>query len=318
MDVGEATPPHFFVVGTGRSGTTLMRALLLGSPQIAIPGETGFVPKLWRTRPLWWGSRGIRVDLFVRLAFANGRLTRSGFTRDSLADCLNRHPPSGPAEAIGRIYRAYGVKNERRIVGDKTPGYVRQLGLLHRIYPSAQVVHMVRNPLDVIASLLVQPWGPTSVEAAAMLWRREQEAALNADLPPGQRLVVRLEDLSVDPAGEMARVARHLGVPLVTDMLSTAGRGDNVMAENIHPDSHRGLREPLNYRSRIGEISTEQARMATWIVGPLATLFGYGSSGIADERLRRAHLVSAQLRLSAFHVKRSWRSARSVLRAVRP
>src|SRR5215218_10286520 len=39
-------PPAPFVVGVGRSGTTLLRMMLDAHPQLAIPPETHFVPDL--------------------------------------------------------------------------------------------------------------------------------------------------------------------------------------------------------------------------------------------------------------------------------
>ena len=38
--------PAPFVVGVGRSGTTLLRLMLDSHPQLAIPAETHFVPEL--------------------------------------------------------------------------------------------------------------------------------------------------------------------------------------------------------------------------------------------------------------------------------
>ena len=40
------TPPAPFVVGVGRSGTTLLRLMLDAHPELAIPPETHFVPEL--------------------------------------------------------------------------------------------------------------------------------------------------------------------------------------------------------------------------------------------------------------------------------
>ena len=39
-------PPAPFVVGVGRSGTTLLRLMLDAHPELAIPAETHFVPEL--------------------------------------------------------------------------------------------------------------------------------------------------------------------------------------------------------------------------------------------------------------------------------
>lgn len=42
----EPTAPAPFIVGVGRSGTTLLRLMLDAHPDLAIPAETHFVPAL--------------------------------------------------------------------------------------------------------------------------------------------------------------------------------------------------------------------------------------------------------------------------------
>src|SRR5262245_5934638 len=44
------TSPPFFVVGMGRSGTTLLRLMLHHHPRIAIPYESGFVTTYYERR----------------------------------------------------------------------------------------------------------------------------------------------------------------------------------------------------------------------------------------------------------------------------
>ncbi len=41
-----ARPPVPFIVGVGRSGTTMLRLMLDAHPDLAIPPETHFVPEL--------------------------------------------------------------------------------------------------------------------------------------------------------------------------------------------------------------------------------------------------------------------------------
>lgn len=308
--------PAFFLVGTGRSGTTLARTILCGHPDIAIPGETGFLPRLLRLRRLWWGSAGLRVDPFLRLAFANGRLGRGGFDRAALAADLRDHPVRSPAEAVGRIYAQHGALTGARLVGDKTPGYVDHLDLLGRVFPEASVIQMVRHPLDVVASLREQPWGPDDVSAAAMVWRLGQQRAERAGLDPRRRLVVRLEDLTADPAATTQAMAAHLGVTRTAGMLDHTSRADRIMAENIHPGSHAGLQRALTSTSRWAEELTPAEAATAWaLVADVATPFGYtGPDGPAG----RPQLLSARARLSLFETSRGWRRLKTLRRLVRP
>jgi len=159
--------PAFFVVGVGRSGTTLTRAILTGHPDLVVPPETHFLPTLLRLRPMWWSSGGIRTEMFVRLAFANGRLERSGLTSGHLHVLLRRCPPQSPSEAVSRIYELFLASPGGGRVGDKTPSYVEHVQALSQAFPGAPFIHMVRHPLNTVASLIRQPWGPDDPLAAA-------------------------------------------------------------------------------------------------------------------------------------------------------
>ena len=41
--------PPIFIVGSGGSGTTLLRLMLNAHPRLAIPPESNFVPEVWKT-----------------------------------------------------------------------------------------------------------------------------------------------------------------------------------------------------------------------------------------------------------------------------
>ena len=100
-----------FIVGTGRSGTTLARTILDSHPNVAIPGETGFLPKLLRLKWLWWRGGKLKPTFFVKLAMSNGRLARSGVTESALIESFSAEEPKSPAEAVTRIYQVYARLN---------------------------------------------------------------------------------------------------------------------------------------------------------------------------------------------------------------
>ena len=43
--------PPFFIVGSARSGTTLLRLMLNAHPEVAIPPESRFISEMWRGKP---------------------------------------------------------------------------------------------------------------------------------------------------------------------------------------------------------------------------------------------------------------------------
>jgi hypothetical protein len=83
-------PPMPFVVGLGRSGTTLLRLMLDAHPEMAVPPETGFIPRVVHlegerlrnrffrvmTRQPAWPDYGIPDEAFRQALRKIGDFTR--------------------------------------------------------------------------------------------------------------------------------------------------------------------------------------------------------------------------------------------------
>lgn len=268
--------PQFFVVGTPRSGTTLARAILTGHPDVEIPGETGFLPRLLQLRWLWWGREGVRSGVFTRLICANGRLARAGLSRPEVRRLVDEDDPRTPLETVDLVYAELGRRAGATVVGDKTPLYIDHLPRLATAYPDARFIQMVRHPLDTVSSLMTQPWGPDDPLAAALQWDRSQRAARRAALG-GRLLTVRLEDLVADPAPTVRDMAEHLGLSPTDAMLAFADRAERIADQNVHPGSHRGLgRSLVRTRDWADHLDPRQAAEAWAIVRVTAESLGYG------------------------------------------
>lgn len=308
--------PSFFIVGAGRSGTTLMRAIVTGHPDLVVSPETGFVPTLLRMRRLWWTGGHVRNRLFVRLAFANGRLRRAGATPQQLVNSLIEEPAVSPVDAISRIYETFVAKPTQARVGDKTPGYAMDVALLSKAFPQAKFIHAIRHPLDVVASMLQQPWAPDDPLAAGALWLHNVRACRALTIASDRMLVVRLEDLINDPKREVDRISGHLGVLTHENMLRFNDRAGVISQQNVHPSAHSGLHRRLAQTRRWQADLTDSDAAAVWsLVRGTAGLYGY--EGPPTTRAPVSE-TAARIRLAWFRLSRSWRRARSLMRLLRP
>lgn len=303
-----------FIVGTGRSGTTLARTILDSHPDVAIPGETGFLPKLLRLKWLWWRGGKLKPAFFVKLAMSNGRLVRSGVTRSALMESFSADQPESPAEAVTRIYQVYARLNDAPgdcMLGDKTPGYIRHVPLLNDWYPEAKIIRLVRHPLSAIASLLEQPWAPGTPLANALCWQQDQMAFDDADAR--NVMTLRLEDLIAQPEPSCRQMTDFLGLDFEPCMLDYSRKAKAVMRQNIHPDSHAGLtRELSSKREWSDHISEADAKLCWDIVGRQAAKLGYSHLPVAGGQTDTQTLNQARSELSRFYWSRRWRSLRTL------
>lgn len=92
---------------------------------------------------------------------------------------------------------------------DHTPTNALHAAFLQALTPDARVVHITRDPRDVIASFTERVWGPTSVQQAAQVVRDvtvrwcQVRRALRAE----SYIEVRFEEFASSPAA----VLRHIG-----------------------------------------------------------------------------------------------------------
>ncbi len=98
---------------------------------------------------------------------------------------------------------------------ETTPMNIPTADKLLKIFPNALFITMVRDPRDVIASLLTKNWGPTTpMEGLAWIEKRLTDGhnALKA-VPAKQKITIALEDLAINNREETYRkLTNFLGI----------------------------------------------------------------------------------------------------------
>ena len=145
--------PPIFIVGCGRSGTTLMRLILNRHPNIAIPEETWFYPDAYDKKDKLLGANNWK-ESWTDYLYDRTRLHFPQLKKNDILDEVQRYNLNQVPELISVINRQFARKEGKIRWGDKTPGYVLHLPLLKKLYPDAKVIHMIRDGRDVVPSIL--------------------------------------------------------------------------------------------------------------------------------------------------------------------
>ncbi|MEP6882452.1 MAG: sulfotransferase [Dokdonella sp.] len=188
-----------FIVGLPRSGTTLVDRILSSHSAMRSRGETSdFVMALVKQA----GKVGNKAELVQRS-------TRLDFAELGRAYCANLS--DSPAE--------------RQI--DKTPVNFLYLGLIAAALPSARIIHLRRNPMDVCYAMyktlfrmaypysydlgdLAHYW--IAYDALMKHWKRV--------LPASQFLEINYEDLVADQEGISRQLIGFVGLPWQQECLA--------------------------------------------------------------------------------------------------
>jgi hypothetical protein len=226
----ETLPDRGIVVaGVPRSGTSLMRDLLGSHPDVAMfPGEL----PLWRVLGARFAGRDARrPDVQQQLVGAivgHPRMRRAGVVLDAAAvlAVLRREPPGSVSAVLAQAMRQYARQAGRPRWAFKDPLGEFSTDRILADLPHATIVHMIRDPRDVVASQR-RMWGADAQHVvstidvwrrSAVMARRRQEARA-----PGS-VAVRYEDLVADAPAVLRRVCDAAGLDYRPEMLALTAR----------------------------------------------------------------------------------------------
>jgi hypothetical protein len=229
---GGAAVAPVFVIGSPRSGTTLLRLILDSHPHISCGEETHFLRDLEAIVGRDWPL-----------------VSTYGLPREWWLERIR----SLYAEFQAEVLRGSGKARW----AEKDPTYTLLLPFIEELFPDACYVHLLRDGHDVVASFRDR-WGYTSAARAARTeWARYVNAAreLGACLPDDRFLELRYEDLVASPEAEARRLFAFLGEPWDPAVIEFDPRAHRATDRYRWFTAQRraaGGEDATIYRSRVG------------------------------------------------------------------
>jgi hypothetical protein len=278
-----ANPEHQtvfpFVVGCGRSGTTLLRSMLDSHPDVAIPHESYFVVGLGRKRRKYRTNKGFGWAAFSSDLLESTWFSRWGISDEELRAKFSLRAPEDFSQAVRQVFELYARKRGKSRYGDKTPSYVMNLRLLAKLFPEARFVHIVRDGRDVALSLLDVRFGPNTIDEAALFWREHVARGRRAgrSLGPKRYCEIRYEELVADPESALRALCVFVNVDFSNEMLAYHGRAGEVIKDFRYPDEQRNLLLPpkTGLRDWRTQMSVEDVTRFEALAGAQLKAFGY-------------------------------------------
>jgi len=111
-------------------------------------------------------------------------------------------------------------KGSRYYVDDNTFNILFASELL-QLLPNARLVHVVRDPRDVVASYLKQRWTPNTLQEAVAYYKAimRRWESVRTSLPDRRFIEVRLEDLCLNPRRVLNDICAFCGLDFVESLL---------------------------------------------------------------------------------------------------
>ena len=268
------------IVGSPRSGTTLLRFMLDAHPELAIPPETGFLPLGSKLRG---SGDGLRKKFFHSLTNFGEPVSVWPDFEISVEDfwaALTTINPFNIPDGYRAFYRLYAARFGKPRWGDKTPTYCLHLDAIRRILPEARFIHIIRDGRDAALSLRKMWFSPGwEIETQAAYWRKCVLAARKAGAGRPDYIEVRYEDLILKTKETLEPICEHAGLSFDDGMLSYYKRAPERLQE------HKGRATADGTTFLTQEQRFRQQQRTTEPPDP-ACVFAWKEKMNADERAR--------------------------------
>lgn len=287
---GLARKPPVFLLGSQRSGTTMLRLMMNNHPNLAIPHETAFIT-IYDKKLDAYGDLGTK-DNARRLLndVSQHPLVKRGKLIDD-PEAVLRRPIASYRDFIDAVFQAYADSLGKVRWGDKTPFYTPDIDLLHRIFPDAKFLHLVRDGRDVVLSQKSIEWMSGNLPKLILDWQWKTTIAHKVGSVLGDNfLEIRYEDLVRQPEKMLRKICDFIDESYDSAMLNYSEKAEGV----VPADSlkwHRNSIKPPD-PSRLDKWKTGLARAERIIFEQLAgdtlDLFGYEREHLAPTMASRA------------------------------
>ncbi len=262
QDQSHLAPP-ILIIGYMHSGTTLLQQILGRHQDIFISGgETRFfgsLPATKRHYPNLEDDQTLVAYIEYLLKVICTGFAQVNFTNDVGYKPVNLADfgiSQADVQELFRIVqnsrnytRLYSItfdflakkQNKKRWL-DKLPGYVSQLDRMTAVVPDAQVIELVRDPRDILASKKRRAAKGGSYDPIwdSLAWKTSVRAgAAAARTSPSHMIRIRYEDLVGAPELTVQTICQFLNLQYDPQMLSVGWINSTTMAEQ-EPGSQIG------------------------------------------------------------------------------
>ena len=231
MNIKLCTSP-IFIIGLPRSGTKLFREILNNHDKIFIPkAESLFIPflvKKYGFSPDFSLNKNkiiSKQDLLKSVYCINMSIS----TRDLNDPFFNKILESNSWHYIFQFLFDNMVNKSKNnvIFGDKTPSYIYHLPLLHKIFPKAKFLHIIRDPRDQAVSAKTA-WNKSIYLSASNWYKSISLVKSYVKQNKINYIELKYEDLIVSPKVYLKKIFNFIDLEFYDDMLKFSKSVENI------------------------------------------------------------------------------------------
>jgi len=300
-----------FVVGTPRSGTTLVAKILGGHSNIFIPGETHFFADIYSRRKELGDPKdpSCMSKIIERLSSLYGRynepldqerINRILFASSDMLYRLKNNCKN--YRDIFSFFMEIQMVHEGKLRwGNNVPRDIFDINEILSFYPDAKILICIRDVRDFLVSYKDR-WKVVPFEHAkrvkqiyhpvvvSMLWKSAVQSIpiLKEKVPDGNLMVVKYENLVQKPDEAVDEICKIVGEEFEHQMLDVnfSNSSTNVQQTGIFSSSVGRWRESL---------SNEDAYVSQFLTNKQMKKFGYRTEKLSVSVPKMISIISSSL-----------------------
>lgn len=265
-----------FIVGRGRSGTSLLQTILNTHPAIAVAPEAQFIMYLRRKYRKKTFTPEVKKQ-FLKDLWLEERLQNWHLDAAALEEAVMQLQKPDFAGVCREVYTEYGRqkgKSNLQVAGDKNPHYALYLDKLNQVFPQAKFIHIIRDPRDTVLSYQKVNFDADGSAALAHRWNiyNRQIMAFKQGHQE-QFYTLRFEDLLQQPEKTLQGISRFLGIaynPVMLDFYKQEQDWDTNFRQNLKQPLNPELAQRWKSQMPAGDVD-----LVTAITAPMAQELGY-------------------------------------------
>ena len=225
-----------FIVGSSRSGTSLLAAMLSAHSRIACGPETQILHKTSKTRltrileDTEWPKRATNHLSKIQLA-DQPIIDIYDLTKQQLRQDLATRPQSITSlfEALaGSFARRHGKPRW----AEKTPRHLLHLDAIRKEFPDAKIIRIVRDPRDSALSMRKLNWSSNDYLPNLYIWNDWYDKTDSFFATDTNSTTIRYEDLVHSPEDALTSLCQFIDEDFEENMLHTSESGKLVATKN--------------------------------------------------------------------------------------
>lgn len=209
------------IVGVGRSGTSLLQAMLNAHSKIAFTPETHFI----RT----YLSKNLNFD-DCKDKILNDKYLNN-LNLDLKKNLLNSN---SKLQFYNNILKEYRFNKSKQYIGDKDPKNIEYLKIINKNFPNCLIIHIIRDPRAVISSRIKAKWSKNRYLWQHILAYKAQFNFFekNKHIFDNRYVEIKYEKLLEEPKKQLEKILKKLNLNYEKNMIRFSKTANEIVKKD--------------------------------------------------------------------------------------